>query len=142
MNQQTITEQPSLIKEKMPKKNKIRMWVGISLLIVYATIFIIFVFIPKKIIEINHFRVGSLGNWGDSPALEQMIFEGYMILALTFIPLALTGLVFTIYNILEWKKVKHPNIITIFILLLIILLPILLLLLLSIIMQHTPTTSI
>ena len=97
-------------KPKMTKKEKLKMWVGIGLLLLVPINLLIFQDIPNLIIKTNNIRTGWLGGPpGDDPFLDSFRLNGFLVIAFTTMPLLITGLVLFFSSIYSWKRVKDPN---------------------------------
>ena len=98
------------VKPRMTKKEKLKMWVGIGLLLLIPINLLIFQDIPNLIAETNNIRTGWLGGPpGDDPFLDSFRLNGFMMIVFTTVPLLITGLILFFSGIYSWKKVKDPK---------------------------------
>lgn len=113
-------EQPNLIiasnnEGTMSRANKVRLWIGISFIIIVVLFVLTTVIIPSTIARNEPCNMFS--SYGD---IKLCSFGGIYVWGLVGsffvgIPLTIIGLSLILYSILSWKKVKKPGVITLLI---------------------------
>lgn len=105
---------PNKNPNKMTKREKKMMWIGISLLLAIPLTILVFHDIPQLIADVNNIELGWLGGpKGDNPSLGNFIVIGAIIIPLISIPLLIAGSILVARSILRWQKAKYLNIMTI-----------------------------
>ena len=105
---------PNKNPNKMTKREKKMMWIGISLLLAIPLTILVFHDIPQLIADVNNIELGWLGGpKGDNPSLGNFIVIGAIIIPLISIPLLISGSILVARSILRWQKAKYLNIMTI-----------------------------
>ena len=118
---------PNKNPNKMTKREKKMMWIGISLLLAIPLTILVFHDIPQLIADVNNIELGWLGGpKGDNPSLGYFIVIGAIIIPLISVPLLIAGSILVARSILRWQKAKYLNTMTVLFTILLIVLIIML----------------